>query len=73
MPEDSFAAVKEMLPYFDAGKTAPALEFITSVKGPNSPQICIECMGGLRTPEECAAEYDADVEKQAKQLGLAGW
>lgn len=73
MPDSAYQGVKDMMPYFDAGKTAPALEFITSVKGPNSPQICIECMGGLRTPEECAAEYDADVEKQAKQLGLAGW
>jgi len=73
MPDDAYAGVKEMMPYFDAGKTAPALEFITSVKGPNSPQICIECMGGMRSAEECAAEYDADVEKQAKQLGLAGW
>lgn len=73
MPENAYEGVKDMMPYFEAGKTAPALEFITSVKGPNSPQICIECMGGLRTPEECAAEYDADVEKQAKQLGLAGW
>ncbi|MEG1514234.1 MAG: ABC transporter substrate-binding protein [Clostridia bacterium] len=73
MPKDAYAGVLEMMPYFDAGKTAPALEFITSVKGPNSPQICIECMGGLRSAQECAAEYDADVEKQAKQLGLAGW
>ena len=70
---DAYAGVSEMLPYFDAGRTAPALEFITSVKGPNSPQICIECMGGLRSPEECAVEYDNDVEKQAKQLGLPGW
>ena len=73
MPETAYQGVLEMMPYFEAGKTAPALEFITSVKGPNSPQICIEAMGGLRSPEECAAEYDADVEKQAKQLGLAGW
>ncbi len=73
MPDTAYQGVLEMMPYFEAGKTAPALEFITSVKGPNSPQICIEAMGGLRTPEECAAEYDADVEKQAKQLGLAGW
>ena len=27
----------------------------------------------LRSAEEAAAEYDADAEKQAKQLGLAGW
>ncbi len=71
--QDAYPGVQEMMPYFEQGKTAPALEFITSVKGPNSPQICIECMGGLRTPEECAAEYDNDVEKQAKQLGLEGW
>lgn len=73
LPEDAYAGVKEMLSYFDEGKTAPALEFITSVKGPNCPQICIECLGGIRTPEQCAAEYDQDVEKQAKQLGLSGW
>jgi len=71
--EDPYVGVADMLPYFEAGKTAPALEFITSVKGPNSPQICIECMGGLRSPQECAVEYDNDVEKQAKQLGLEGW
>lgn len=73
MPDDAYAGVLEMMPYFEAGKTAPALEFITNVKGPNSPQICIEAMGGLRSPQECAQEYDKDVEKQAKQLGLPGW
>ncbi|MDF2614218.1 MAG: extracellular solute-binding protein family 1 [Clostridia bacterium] len=73
LPEDSYAGVKDMLPYFDAGKTAPALEFVSAVKGPNLPQITIECGSDLRPAEECAAIYDKDVEKQAKQLGLAGW
>ncbi|MDO4547704.1 MAG: ABC transporter substrate-binding protein [Clostridia bacterium] len=71
--EDVYAGVEDMMPYFAEGKTTAALEFVTSVKGPNSPQICIECMGGLRSAEEAAAEYDADAEKQAKQLGIAGW
>ena len=70
---DVYAGVQEMMPYFDEGKTTAALEFVSSVKGPNSPQICIECLSGLRSAEEAAAEYDADAEKQAKQLGLAGW
>lgn len=73
LPIDAYTAVKQALPYFEAGKTAPALEFITSVKGPNSPQICIAAMGGLKSAKECAEEYDRDVEKQAKQLGLPGW
>ncbi len=73
LPDDAFAGVKEMLPYFDEGKTAPALEFLSPVKGPNLPQISIECGSGLRPANECAAIYDQDVEKQAKQLGLAGW
>ncbi len=73
LPADTPDPIKELLPYFDSGKTAPALEFITSVKGPNSPQICIQCYGGMKSAKECAEEYDKDVEKQAKQLGLAGW
>jgi len=73
LPDDAYAGVKEMLSYFENGKTAPALEFITSVKGPNSPQICIMALGGLDDPLNCAKLYDEDVEKQAKQLGLPGW
>lgn len=73
LPTDAYEGIKEMLPYFESGRTAPALEFITSVKGPNSPQICIQCMGGLEDPKVCAEIYDKDVEKQAKQLGLEGW
>ncbi len=73
LPDDALEAIKDLLPYFDSGKTAPALEFITSVKGPNSPQICIQVYGGMVSAKEGAEEYDKDVEKQAKQLGLEGW
>lgn len=71
--DDIYVAVKDMQQYFDSGKNAPALEFITAVKGPNLPQICIECGSGVRSPADSAAEYDKDVEKQAQQLGLTGW
>lgn len=39
----------------------------------NLPQICVECGSGVKAPADCAADYDKDVEKQAQQLGLAGW
>lgn len=73
LPDDTLAPIKDLLVYFDSGKTAPALEFITSVKGPNSPQICIQVAGGMVDAKTGAEEYDKDVEKQAKQLGLDGW
>ncbi len=73
LPDDALSPIKDLIPYFDAGKTAPALEFISSVKGPNSPQICIQVSGGLVDAQTGAEEYDLDVEKQAKQLGLEGW
>ncbi len=73
LPDSIFPAVKEALSYINANKTAPALEFLSPVKGPNLPQICVQAGLALKTPVECAAEYDRDVEKQAKQLKLPGW
>jgi len=71
--ENVYAPIRDAVKYVEEGKTAPALEFITSVKGPNSPQICIQALSGQKSAKECAEEYDRDVEKQAKQLGLEGW
>jgi len=73
LPETVFPAVKDVLRYVDANQTAAALEFLSSIKGPNLPQICVQAGLALKTPLECAAEYDRDIEKQAKQLMLAGW
>lgn len=73
LPDDILPGVKDMLPYVDSGKTAPALEFLSPIKGPNLPQICVQTGISLKSPLESAKEYDKDVEKQAKQLGLAGW
>ncbi len=73
LPADVLPAVKDMLPYFDSGRTAPALEFLSPIKGPNLPQICVEVGSGITAPLDGAKAYDKDVEKQAKQLGLPGW
>ena len=74
LPDDIPTSVKDMLPYFETdGGTAPALEFLSPVKGPALEQITVEVGSGIRPAADAAALYDQDVEKQAKQLGLPGW
>ncbi|SDY30290.1 raffinose/stachyose/melibiose transport system substrate-binding protein [Evansella caseinilytica] len=73
LPEDSYQAVKEMVPYINEGRVAPALEFLSPIKGPALEQITVEVGMGFVTAEEGAEKYDRDVEKQAQQLGLEGW
>ena len=73
MPADVPPAVADMLPYFQTeGATAPALEFLSPVKGPALEQITVEVGSGIRPAADGAALYDQDVEKQAQQLGLPG-
>ncbi len=73
LPADVPGAVADMMPYFQAGLTAPALEFLSPIKGPALEQITVEVGSGIRPAAEAAALYDQDVEKQAKQLGLPNW
>ena len=74
LPDNVPAGVADLLPYFQSnGTTAPALEFVSPVKGPNLSQITVEVNSGIRSPEDGAALYDEDVKKQAQQLGLPGW
>ncbi|RPJ27634.1 MAG: extracellular solute-binding protein [Chloroflexi bacterium] len=73
LPEDVIPAVKDIAAYIDAGNSAPALEFVSPVKGPTLEQLCVAVGTGQMTPEEAAAAYDEDVKKQAQQLGLPGW
>ena len=71
LSEDVYPAVREdMMAYFKDGKTDTALEFKTSVKGLNLPNICTECASGQTSPEEAAAIYDKDCYKQALQMNL---
>ena len=62
--------VADLQVYFDEGKTAPALEFITSVKGEDCHIICQEVSIGSISALEGAEKYDLDCVKQAVQLGL---
>lgn len=74
LPESVPTAVSDMLPYFaEEGRTAPALEFLSPVKGPALEQITVEVGSGIRDAASAAELYDQDVAKQAKQLGLEGW
>lgn len=74
LPAEVPPAVQDMLPYFQTdGMTAPALEFLSPIKGPALEQITVEVGSGIRPAAEAAALYDQDVEKQAKQLGLPNW
>lgn len=74
LPDEVPSAVSDLLPYFqEDGRTAPALEFLSPVKGPLMPQITTEVGSGIRTALEGAQLYDEDVRKQALQLGLPGW
>ncbi|WP_078544629.1 ABC transporter substrate-binding protein [Litchfieldia alkalitelluris] len=73
LPDDVYPAVKDMIQYFESGNTAPALEFLSPVKGPNLEQITTQVGSGISSAKEGAELYDKDVEKQAKQLGLEGW
>lgn len=72
-PDNILPAVKDIIKYFDEDRTAPALEFLTPVKAPNSPAICVEVGSGMTEPLKAAEKYDRDTEKQAKQLNLPGW
>ena len=74
LPDSVPDGVKDLLPYFqEDGRTAPALEFLSPVKGPLMPQITVEVGSGVMSAVDGAALYDEDVKKQAQQLGLAGW
>ncbi|MEO8613273.1 MAG: extracellular solute-binding protein [Chloroflexota bacterium] len=73
LPDDVLPGVKDIAAYIDSGNSSPALEFLSPVKGPNLEQICVAVGTGQMTPDEAAANYDLDVEKQAQQLNLPGW
>jgi raffinose/stachyose/melibiose transport system substrate-binding protein len=73
IPDAVPQVVKDMNNYINSGKACAALEFLSPVKGPTLPQISVSAGSGQMTAEQAAAAYDKDVEKQAQQLGLAGW
>ena len=73
LPSDVPLLIADIQKYFDSGKTAPALEFLSPVKGPNLENITVQVGSGISSAKDGAALYDDDVKKQAQQLGLKGW
>jgi raffinose/stachyose/melibiose transport system substrate-binding protein len=73
LPADVPQVTKDVQAYFDADQQSPALEFLSPVKGPNLEQLCVQVGSGISSAADAAKLYDQDVEKQAQQLGLAGW
>lgn len=74
LPADVPTAVADMLPYFEkANGTAPALEYLSPIKGPALQQLTVEVGSGIRDAKSAAELYDKDVAKQARQLGLPNW
>lgn len=66
-------ATKHLAALLKAGKTYPALEYISPIKGPNLPGITVQVATGQVSAKDGATLYDQDVVAQAQQLGLAGW
>jgi raffinose/stachyose/melibiose transport system substrate-binding protein len=73
LPTDAPPVAADLQNYITAKAFSPALEFLSPVKGPSLEQITVAVGTGQTSPEEGAAQYDADVTKEAKQLGLPGW
>src|SRR5690606_10803215 len=46
LPDSVPQVVKDMLPYFENGNNAPALEFVSPIKGPSLEQITVEVGSG---------------------------
>ena len=73
LPDNVLPGVKDIAAYIDAGTSAPALEFLSPIKGPSLEQFCVAVGTGQMDAATAAANYDEDVKKQAQQLGLPGW
>jgi raffinose/stachyose/melibiose transport system substrate-binding protein len=73
LPAEVSQVATDTQAYFDSGKSSPALEFKSPIKGPSLEQICIQVGTGQVDAKKGAELYDQDVKKQAQQLGLPGW
>jgi len=73
LPANAPAAAKDVQAYIANKNESPALEFLSPVKGPSLEQITVAVGTGQSSPQQGAQQYDADVTKEAKQLGLPGW
>lgn len=72
-PADAALATRNLASLVASGKTYPALEFLSAIKGPNLPGICVQVATRQVSAKAGASLYDQDVVAQAQQLGLSGW
>ena len=71
LPESVCPAIRvDMQSYFDEGKTAPALEFLSPIKGTICEQLTTAMALGQGDAAESAAVYDDNCKKSAVQQGL---
>jgi len=73
LPADALPVAVDLQKYITSKAFSPALEFLSPVKGPSLEQITVAVGTGQTSPQQGAAQYDQDVTKEAKQLGLPGW
>ena len=73
LPASAPPVAADLQNYITSKAFSPALEFLSPVKGPSLEQICVAVGTGQTSPQQGAAQYDQDVIKEAKQLGLPGW
>ena len=73
LPADAPPVATDIQNYITSGHSAPALEFLSPVKGPSLEQITVAVETGQTSAQDGAKQYDADVIKEAKQLNLPGW
>ena len=71
LPESVCSAVRvDMQQYFDDGKTTPALEYVSPIKGTTCEQLTTAVALGQMSGEDAASAYDDDCKKSAVQLGF---
>ena len=71
LPDSVCPAIRvDMQGFFDEGKTCPALEYQTSIKGATCEQITTSAAMGQISGAEAAAMYDDDCKKSAVQQGF---
>ena len=67
LPDTVFPAVKDVLRYVDEDRTAAALEFLSPIKGPNLPQICVQAGLSLKTPPRVCSR----IRQRCRETGEA--
>ena len=69
LPTDVPRSVKDVQKYIDDGKSSPALEFVSPIKGPNLERITVEVGSGIKSGKEGAAALRRGREEAGPAAG----